>query len=68
MRVPPYRQLVQNFNNEEKCIQYLQQKLILPKEINCLSCGQEMKLNTKMFKCNKRDCIYEITLEGPSPS
>ena len=62
MKVPPHKELAQYFNDEGRCIQYLQQKLILLKGINCLQCNNEMKLDAKMFKYNKHNCRKQISL------
>jgi len=66
-------ELIVSTLTEEKGIQYLQEKLLLPKSVDCPKCGDKLeKLSKKnrpnrpsdyfYFPCHKRSCRVEIPL------
>ncbi|CAG8631963.1 11305_t:CDS:2 [Ambispora leptoticha] len=59
---PSYRELQRIFELEAQAIEYLQGKEVLPKQMKCSKCNQNMTLNDTVFNCVKRACRKRMSI------
>jgi len=62
MNFPSYHTLSNIFSSAEACIEYLNEKNILHKPVNCPTHKENMSKSGKFWRCTKRDCSKKYSL------
>src|SRR5689334_3105752 len=61
-RTPSYYALQEILESETRTIEYLQDKKVLPQQMKCPTCDQDMTLNHTLFSCGKRTCRKSVSI------
>jgi transposase-like protein len=60
--IPKLFDVIQYFDNEDRCIEFLQSHSVFYEHDSCLSCGGRIVLKNKIYRCTTKNCRKKVSL------